>query len=282
MQRIVIREKGLVGTFFANPSSDSSVIVLGGSSGGLPEKQAEALAQKGFSSLALAYFGVDPLPQTLEQIPLEYFFKAILWIKKNQGAKKVALWGGSRGAELSLILGSFFPKAVDAIAAHVPSSVVYGSFEKSNRPAWTLAGRPVLPSAPFKAPNGLEGSSQKSPIKATPFFLASMGDLAAFERAAIPVENLRCPLLLISAEDDQMWPSPLFAKQIENRLKKHRSSIPYFHIHYKSVGHAPQKGSEGLHPVLNKWFSYGGDPSANEFAAEDWIKQTIRFFKEHI
>lgn len=283
LQRIPIRENGLVGTLFRQETADSAIIVLGGSSGGLNEERAERLASHGFNTLALAYFGAESLPPTLNQIPLEYFERAIGHLKSEQGIERIGIWGGSRGGELSLILGTLFPETIGAIAAHVPSSVIYGAFDDEGRPAWTYRGRPVAPNAPFVPKTDLNlGKNKETAIAATPWFLGGMEDEKSFAESAIPVEKIRCPLLLISAQDDQMWPSALFAQQIVDRLAAHKSSIPTIHLSYPGVGHAPGKGTVGLHPILKRWFAYGGSPEDNALAAQDWHEQTVLFFKQNL
>lgn len=277
MKRDPIREKGLVGTLFREGDPTSVVIVLGGSSGGLKEERAEELASHGFAALALAYFGVESLPSTLNRIPLEYFENAIDLLSSK--FQKIGIWGVSRGAELSLILGTFFSKRIHAIAAHVPSSAVYGALDDFEAPAWTYEGKPIAPCAPFEY---IERTSEASPIQGTPLFLEGMEDSERFAQSAILVEKIRCPLLLISAEDDQMWPSSLFARQIIERLDAHRSPIYRRHQSYPGVGHAPTKGAFGLHPILKRWVAFGGNPKDNAFAARDWIDQTVHFFQTQL
>lgn len=282
MKKIPIRENGLVGTLFQNGDPSSAIILLGGSGGGLNEGRAELLAKHGFAAFALAYFAAESLPPTLNRIPLEYFEKAIQTVQKEAKVQRIGLWGGSRGAELSLILGTLFSDRIHAIAAHVPSSVVYGALDDLMEPAWTYRGEPIAPSAPFSQVDLILGESPETAIAATPLFLGGMEDKMAFAASAIPVEKIRCPLLLISAQDDQMWPSSLFAQQIVDRLKAHSSPIFYNHLSYPGAGHAPAKGVAGLHPILKRWVAYGGNHKDNAFAAEDWWKQTVGFFKEQL
>lgn len=277
MKKEDIREQGLVGTLFTPKNPHAAVMVLAGSRGGIPETRAEALAEQGFCVLALAYFGVDPLPKRLQRVPLEYFETALDFLKNR--SEKIGVWGTSRGAELALILGTLFPKKIDAIAAHVPSSVIYGAFEDLSIPAWLYRGKTLAPSAPFRFTASSTGANQESAIQTTPCFLKSMSDSMAFAVSAICVEKLRCPLLLISAGDDQMWPSGVFAEQIVARLKAYGSSISVKHLHYPDVGHAPSTGAAGLHLVWQKWFSYGGKPEDNAHAAIDWVDQTLAFFQ---
>jgi dienelactone hydrolase len=276
VKKIPLREEGLVGTLFYSGAPSSAILILGGASGGMRESKAEQLAAHGFAALALAYFSEEHLPPILKQIPVEYFTQAIAWLRKIEGIERIGIWGSSRGAEAALILGGLFPERIAAIVATTPSSVVYGALDHSDAPAWTFCGQPVAPNAPFILPN-LEESS---PIAMTPYFMKGMGETKAFAASAILVEKIRCPLLLISAEDDQMWPSALFARQIVDRLKAHGSPIPCTHLSYPCVGHAPGTGTQGFHPILKRWFAYGGTPQDNAAAAQDWGEQTLQFFKK--
>src|SRR3989454_5479154 len=90
VQRVDVREAGLVGHFYAasGASGRTGVLMLGGSEGGYPdEAAARDLARAGYPVLALAYFrdrGGDPpeLEQKqLRKVPLEYIFKALDWLE---------------------------------------------------------------------------------------------------------------------------------------------------------------------------------------------------------
>ena len=74
VSRAEVREEGLVATLFRPPGSGPHpmVITVGGSSGGIWETPAALLAAHGFVALALAYFGIAPLPSGLAEIPLEF------------------------------------------------------------------------------------------------------------------------------------------------------------------------------------------------------------------
>jgi hypothetical protein len=64
-----------VGRLFIPPGRGPHpvVIVLSGSGGGFDLDKAAVLSRHGFATLALAYFGIAPLPTWLHRIPLEYF-----------------------------------------------------------------------------------------------------------------------------------------------------------------------------------------------------------------
>ncbi|WP_326490323.1 alpha/beta hydrolase family protein [Shewanella sp. AS16] len=79
------------------------VIAFGGSEGGLHTGNAngEMIAPHGIAVLALAYFKEDGIPQTLDQIPMEYFVDAIDYIETQPlvDATRIGVVAGSRGSE---------------------------------------------------------------------------------------------------------------------------------------------------------------------------------------
>jgi Acyl-CoA thioester hydrolase/BAAT N-terminal region/BAAT / Acyl-CoA thioester hydrolase C terminal len=123
-----------------------AVLVFGGSGGGLTTGMAAALlAAHGYPSLALAYFKAPGLPQTLHNIPLEYFTSALGVLRAQPGVDPdhVLVSGESRGGEAALLLGAHFPRLVNGVVAGVPSSVVNPGWPDASQPAWTLRGRPL-------------------------------------------------------------------------------------------------------------------------------------------
>ena len=126
--RIPVQERGLVATFFASQDSSPrpTVIFVSGSEGGMNEFFASLFASNGFTTLALAYFGIEHLPKRASEIPLEYVETAVEWLK---GRAEVApgwlgIHGTSKGAELALWAGALFPdvKAVVSLngGGHCP------------------------------------------------------------------------------------------------------------------------------------------------------------------
>lgn len=74
---------GFIGTFVAPKGAvrRTALLVFGGSEGGLSTGLLAArFAANGYPALALAYFREPGLPQTLTNIPLEYFQHALQWL----------------------------------------------------------------------------------------------------------------------------------------------------------------------------------------------------------
>ncbi|MEP7359170.1 MAG: DUF2141 domain-containing protein, partial [Anaerolineales bacterium] len=80
-----LRENGLYGELYvpAHKGPLPLVIAIGGSEGGLDIMSSYAVpfAQHGYAVLALAWWKEPGLPLTLENVPLEYFDRAIAWAK---------------------------------------------------------------------------------------------------------------------------------------------------------------------------------------------------------
>lgn len=294
VQKRDIRENGLVGSLFI-PQSDKPlpvIITLSGSNGGLGENRAKLLASNGFAVFALGYFGVEGLPANLQDIPLEYFETAFAWLKNQPEVDSsfVGLYGASRGAELSLILGSLFPDEISAIVAVVPSSVVYGGLSETPVNAWVYKGKPIAPFAPVPKTDFTNGKGEmaENPANTLVQFLEGMKDTDAFAKAAIPVEKIKCPILLISGGDDQMWPSEIYATQIINRLKEKGSEIQVVHLNYPDAGHGinvpnlPIPGPTYYHPVGKLWFSMGGSREADAKASRESWNHLVRFFHQNL
>lgn len=300
-----IDSHGIYGKLF-RPSDHvvhPGIIVLGGSGGGLgwSEGMAQKLASEGYAALALAYFRYAGLPEALINIPLEYFEKAFDWMTAQQeiDTTKLALVGGSRGAELALILGSKFP-AVKMVIGYAPSSVVWGAcggITSIGKPAWTYQGKPLLPIKMGFSLRVFCGNVKmilclisRAPYRETPLFEAALVNESAVEQAVISVEKINGPVLLISGDDDQLSPSTLMSEMIMDRLKKYEHPFQDKHLRYKGAGHAinlPDLPREAYptrvtHPLTRITYNLGGDPDINARASKQAWNEVAAFLKEHI
>lgn len=283
--RIEVEEEGLIGTLFLPPSQDRLplIVVLGGSSGGIPETTAAMIASHGFASLALAYCGIGNLPSDVYEIPLEYFEKAFEWIKNEPNLSgQIYLHGTSRGAELALILGSFFPERIQKIVAVAPSSVCLTAN------AWVYQGKSVLPAAPYFIDPMYDAHITES-TRECPKSIRIHRERALslerdrFDQASIPVEKIRCPLLLVTGGDDQMGPSTTYAKFIIERLEKKGSEIPRIHLDFPRAGHLifmPYFPRYTINCVQGYWIDYGGTLKDNEWACREYWKQMLEFLNQ--
>jgi dienelactone hydrolase len=202
--RVTVRRGGIDG-FLYTPrvrARRPAVVVLGGSEGGWgPYDVAETLAAHGYPALSLGYFDVPGLPSQLVRIPLEYFARAVRFLRGRPGVdpRHVVVMGVSRGGEAALLVASTFPRLVHGAIGLVPSSTVFPA-PSANLPAWTLHGKPVW----------------EQPIR---------------------VERISGPVLTVGAGEDEVWGSASSVRQIERRLRAHRFRFAHEGIVYPHAGH---------------------------------------------
>lgn len=280
VRQIQVRDNGLRGTLFlpAGKGPWPGVIVLGGSEGGLPYLPTSAyLASKGYAALALAYFRFEDLPTSLENIPLEYFQNAIHWLQSRADVRRndIGVLGGSRGGELALLLGATFPQ-IHAVVSFSGSGVLWGGLGTNasgpSAPAWIYQGKPL----PFMGTVDLTDDQNKElwQISRTnseeanlTHWLFELDDKTAVAKASIPVEKINGPVLLISGEDDKLWPSTQMEDMVMKRLKDAHHSFSDHHLTYRGVGHViliPNVPTTGRFIV-----QLGGDPE-HTAAANSW------------
>lgn len=211
------------------------IITLHGSSGGyLPDDLLRPLVQKGYDVVNLSYFGSKGLPERIELIPIEYIKGAVDHYRQIYPKRKIVLLGVSRGAELALLYGSYF-KNINGIIAYSPSSIVlpesiYNSDPSSYQSSWTYQGKPI-PFAPIK-PLPSKGGT----VVFKEYIETLLQEKSNPNNYTIKAENILCPVLLLSGEDDQIWPSVKMGKDIEQKLGRSRTKT-VFHDIYPNVGH---------------------------------------------
>jgi dienelactone hydrolase len=261
----------LHGVLFEPTDSDlhSGVLVLGGSEGGAPLAKAAWLASHGYAALALAYFRYEDLPEKLEAIPLEYFGRAVAWMMQRPeiASEHIAVMGTSRGGELALQVASLYSQ-IKAVVAYVPASVRYPACCGDTRApyAWTLGGRPLA----FAIP----GMRRYSEVR---------------KDTAIEVERTSGPILVISGEDDGVWPSSAMANDVMSRLKLNHFIYHYEHLRYPHAGHraghpaiTPEWHGAIRHPVSGREVHWGGTPQGNAESSLDASPRVLDFLRQRL
>ena len=289
--RVPLEKDGLCGFLYcpAEGGPFPGVIILGGSNGGLYEWLAQAFASNGFAALTLAYFAFPNLPAELVEIPLEYFQRATAWMKAQPQVKaeRLGLVGGSKGGELALLLASRADdyRAVVAWtpAAHVWEGLSQKFFAPDYKPisSWCFNGQP-LPFMPFKASPEDKAKEMKGEVSSYVAFhrdALAQADPALVEKAAIPVEKIRAPILLVSGTDDQTWPAGEFCAAIKARLAKAGFAFEIKHVVNENGGH------QSFLPYLitaNRGGISGGEPRADARGGYRSWAETMAFLHRHL
>ncbi|TMP39581.1 acyl-CoA thioester hydrolase/BAAT C-terminal domain-containing protein [Pseudoalteromonas rubra] len=214
------------------------VILLGGSEGGNTLAQPhfkplmDSFHKHGMSVASLAYYGTPGTPQRQISLSLDDIASRISKLAEHPGINKhcIAVYGFSKGAELALLLASHFEHINHAVAV-MPSHVSWNAVKTlSSEPGWQLNGSPL----PYVNAPLLSWHMQKGVVTGnyTPAFSAALdrADTTTLNAARIPVEKTNGPVLLVSATQDEVWPSHYMAQEIMASLEKAEFSYPYQHL----------------------------------------------------
>lgn len=279
-----VAENGLHGlVFIPKGKPKGGVLVLGGSEGGIGNPDVAAvLASHGFVTLALAYFNAEGLPESLENIPIEYFEKALSFLKSKLGPDgSVGILGTSKGSEAALLIASRNP-FIRAVVAYAPSAYVWSCIcDNKKSSSWSAAGREV-PFIPFSAdptyapPSGFP----ITPAANYKFRLKQLGESRVPE---IRVAEIQGRILTVSGDDDRMWPSTAMSRVIEQRRTavQRRDDI---YLRYRGAGHLVGKLilPSGSTLVGGGRIQTGGTSEGNALAQHDSWPRVIAFFDSNL
>lgn len=290
VRRQIVRENGMVGELYL-PSGHGphpALMVLSGSGGGINRSDAALIASHGYAAFALAYFRAEGLPDRLISIPLDNLRRGLDWMLRHEAidARRIGVIGSSKGGELALLLGAMFPE-IRAVVAYVPSSVVWegisGSSVPANASSWTYNGK-ALDFVPYRnTPAFFMQFATSAPIRLIELYRPSLENTGAVERAAIPVENIKGSVLLVSGREDQMWPSAAMAEMVIERLKEHKHPYPYEHLCYEDAGHAIRKSYvPAINSVAGPRWALGGTAEGNAKAQADSWPKVLRFLERSL
>jgi dienelactone hydrolase len=238
-----VKTEGFMGRLFTTETiSKKSVIVITGSDGGI--KNAEYIARKfaecGINALAVAYFKIKGVKRDLNEVPVEYIEKATSYLKEKTSCEKVAIYGISKGGELSLLSASLFPD-IDCVVAVVPNYFVTSGFNKIGCPignvsAWSFLGKP-FPFIPVVAnPLNIFKSYLKDDVNIKGYYKAIV-EAEITEEAVIKVENSHAAILCLSALHDIVWPSKMASEKVVERLKNVEFPYDFEHRCFEKVSH---------------------------------------------
>lgn len=233
------------------------IVGLGGSEGGNAwasnywKKVRDQFLEEGYSFLAVGYFKTENSPELLEKIGIDDVYAMISEAKKNTkvDSTKIAIIGGSRGADLALLLGSYYPDiscVVGLSASHVAFPDNTSHFSSSS---WTYKGEELAfvpvndESVPYIMSGDLRGA-----------FTAMLNDEMAVEKAVIKVEKINGAVLLLSGTKDEICPASEMSDEMIKRLEENNFAFPYEHIKYEGGHGEPLKHFDKVFEFLQIYF----------------------------
>ena len=276
MVTMSVRDGDLVGTlgFPDGQGPFPGVLALGGSDGGVPDYFLQLLVREGFACLAQAYFNTPETQAALTEVPIERIERGLRWArshpKVSAAGGRLAVIGGSKGGELALLVAATFPDLVGPVVAYTPSAVVWAGIDFSQprgsmQSSWCFQGRP-LPFVPY--PGGVGPSSSDRGISVLPIYERGLDNTVAVDQAAIPIERARGPVLLISGEDDRMWPAARMCAMVVDRMRRNGREGSIRHLNFPEAGHVlfPYHAPSPSGAALPMRFDLGGSPESGSAA----------------
>lgn len=218
--------------FLGAGDNQKLVVGLGGSEGGNAwaterwKNIRDKFINEGYAFLAVGYFGIEGTPDELDRISLEMIHDTITKTLQHEkiSDEGIALIGGSKGAELALLLGSYY-NDISCVVSIVGSHAVFPALTLgAGTSSWTYHNEevPFVPATWSSVPSMITGDLREA-------FEIMLEDTAAVSKALIKVENIQGPILFMSANKDEMWPSTEMSALAMQRLDDH--AFPFAHEH---------------------------------------------------
>ncbi|MFL0356396.1 alpha/beta hydrolase [Erythrobacter sp. GH1-10] len=262
-----------------------AILMLGGSEGGLRESQNETarrFADLGFSVLYVGYYRTTEETKSFHMVPLETFDAAMEWLlgRDDIDPSRIAMMGTSKGGEGALLYASRNP-AISAVVANVPANAVWQGFdwEEFDRSkfesSWSVGGEPV-PYLPYVELEwyewfGLDGVGE--------MYSLSLDQLPDHPEAAIRVEDIDGPILMLCGEQDSLWPSCRMSRAAQERARAAGKSEVEV-IAYEDAGHMmfgkPLDPSDENYENLARM---GGTPEGNNEARKQSFPAIAAFLQ---
>lgn len=287
----VINENGFQAHYFTQEITNkkTTIILIGGGQWG--DYWGQQFAQRGFVGLSLAYANRKGLPKLPEEIDLEYFEHALLWLNEQPevDSNKIIVMGASRNAELALVIASVFPNLVSGVIAYAPSSVSWSNTVlpyNSNKikPSWKYQGHDI----PYISMDKFPGN-ESDKIETLGYWKSGLAKTNEAKQAAIQVEKINGPILLFSGLDDQVWPSAQMADMMEQRIKEYNFQYAFDNLKYENAGHQisgnPETNSDirtGKIHINGKEYEYqfGGTNEGDRMAKQDAKIKLLDFLEK--
>lgn len=267
-----------------------TLVVFGGSEGGINTRFAKRFAKLGYGVYALGYFNVEgtKLPKHLVQVPIEYFKNAIEQIKSlNKNSECCYLVSGSKGAEAILTLLALTGETYKRAVLLSGSDRVLEGLGKQNRPAqkssWLYSGKDV-PYTPMDGLSFMEYLKMawnlfKVPPQLRDMYLRSVKNKQTGDQGLLRIENISTKILFLSGEDDNLWPSTVMAQNLETQFRKEGLDDLLKHTSYSGAGHAILGGHVALQNANTQKF-LGGNIKDSKVADEKAFKEIFSFLEE--
>jgi dienelactone hydrolase len=257
------------------------------------------LASHGYAALVVGYFGLDGIDAQLVSIPLERLADGVraLAADAHVDATRIGALAISRGSEGVLSMAARLDDVpLAAIVAISPSRVSWTAMGDEGTmpgvPSWTVAGQPVphLDVADKVLMDQAMRDAFRDRGKHDPYhphlmhlarsYATALDNTAGADAAAIPVERIAAPLLLLSGSDDEVWPSgPMADAILARRQGTGTPATKDYHQHYEGGGHLLRLGCMPTDVTATSGIALGGTRVGIAAAQADATTRVLEFFR---
>ncbi|XP_059184334.1 bile acid-CoA:amino acid N-acyltransferase-like [Centropristis striata] len=280
IQRIEIRQDGVVGTLFLPPGPGPfpAMLDMWGMGGGLVEYRAALFASRGYASFSLAYFRHKDLPGSPNQMNVgDSYLKSAFQLLQNHSrvcADRIGIIGLSFGVYLTLRLATqtgVKPSCLICINGPVGSTFSLADEEgrtehvDSNQKYWTYDDQGYVI---FRDVSSLKNLPPENKAK---------------------IEDLSCPIMLIVGEDDLSSSSKENADLVKETLTAVGKSQLLTYLSYPGAGHlieppyTPTARMSLWSVKPTKMFTlWGGHPAPHAAAQEHSWKKILDFIETNL
>jgi len=279
VRRTTVEGDGFVGRLH-EPAEDTGrtpVVVVPGSTGaGAVEPWAALWASHGHPAMVVGYLEEPGLPTTLREVPLEALDAGLRHVAERYGRPPAVLAFSVGTAGVLAMLATVTEVEVAAVIAAAPSHVVWQALGDGGPPpkasSWSRAGAglPWVPIRGEKLLPQMVGHTLRRLVSRRPrptalrmreAYAAGLADEAAVAAAAIPVERIAAPLLLISGDADAMWPGSDMAEAILARRRDAGVGERDEHLRCHDAGHFLRTPGVPTTVTWNDALQSGGTPA---------------------
>lgn len=260
-------------------TSRGTIVTFGGSEGSPNFVSARALAEAGYDTYALFFFGMPNQRPVLSQVPLESFEEVIDQVAGTSDGGPLTVLGSSKGAEYAANAAVRYSDDIDNLVLIAPGAYSFpGLGREQNVSSWTWQGRDVE-MIPFYSGDDVGAAATMLtqlllafPVAYEPAYSAAVAGAEDPEAARIRVEDFDGKILAIAGGSDRMWAAAEYAELIAAHHPDTELSI------HPDAGHvfgAPPQLRTGQVVI-----DFGGSQAANDKALQDANKDLSRVLRE--
>ncbi|ATQ41530.1 acyl-CoA thioesterase/bile acid-CoA:amino acid N-acyltransferase family protein [Caulobacter mirabilis] len=269
------------------------VVILHGAEGNTEasERYGRKLASLGYAVVGLPYYSPDwgqyGPPKAIKDLPGSFIdirvdqiadLRAQLARTPGVDVSRIALFGGSKGAEFALIAASKYPW-LTSVVAFAPSDLVWEGWglemveAEGARSSFSFEGK-ALPFMPYVGfVEGLQLGDRADLRKIHEDGRAKFPEREAAAR--IRVEDYEGPLMLIAGGRDTLWESGRMARNVE--IARKAKGLRTTALIYPDAGH--DVGGDGWAPTIGQVAHGGGSAAANAQAQLDAWPKMLAFLE---